>query len=94
MTKLKLSLIEDDTPVKLTLELPAHVHRDLVAYGQAMATGTGGKVVDPARLIEAVRLSVIRQQGANRLNIDKLPAAIDEMMPQQALVSALRKYNK
>lgn len=50
--------------------------------------------VDPARLIEAVRLSVIRQQGANRLNIDKLPAAIDEMMPQQALVSALRKYNK
>lgn len=51
MTKLKLSLIEDDTPVKLTLELPAHVHRDLVAYGQAMATGTGGKVVDPARLI-------------------------------------------
>lgn len=51
MTKLKLTTIEDDTPVKLTLELPAQVHRDLVAYGQAMAAGAGGKVVDPARLI-------------------------------------------
>ena len=50
--------------------------------------------VDPAKLIEAVRLSVIRLQGENRLNVDALPAAIDEMMPQQALVSALRKYNK
>ena len=50
--------------------------------------------VDPAKLIEAVRLSVIRKQGENRLNVDELPAEIDEMMPQQALVSALRKYNK
>lgn len=49
--KLKLSLIEDDTPVKLTLELPAHVHRDLLAYGEAMAAGVGGKAIDPAKLI-------------------------------------------
>jgi hypothetical protein len=32
MTKLKLSAIPDDRPVKLTIELPAAVHRDLVAY--------------------------------------------------------------
>lgn len=51
MTKLKLTGIEDDTPVKLTLELPAHVHRDLVAYSQAMAGTPGGKAVDPVRLI-------------------------------------------
>ncbi len=51
MTKLKLATIEDDTPVKLTLELPAHVHRDLVAYGQAMAATPGGKAIDPVRLI-------------------------------------------
>ena len=31
--KLKLSGIPDDKPVKLTIELPATVHRDLVAYG-------------------------------------------------------------
>jgi len=51
VTKLKLTGIEDDTPVKLTLELPAHVHRDLVAYSLAMVGATGGKAVDPARLI-------------------------------------------
>jgi len=51
MTKLKLTTIEDDTPVKLTLELPAQVHRDLVAYGQAMSAVSGGKAVEPARLI-------------------------------------------
>lgn len=51
MTKLKLTGIEDDTPVKLTLELPAHVHRDLIAYGQAMGGATGGKAIDPVRLI-------------------------------------------
>ncbi len=32
MTKLKLSAIPDDRPVKLTVELPGAVHRDLVAY--------------------------------------------------------------
>ena len=32
MAKLKLSVIPDDRPIKLTVELPAAVHRDLVAY--------------------------------------------------------------
>ena len=50
--------------------------------------------VDPAKVIEAVRLTIIRQQGENRLNVDGLSAQIDENMPQQALVSAFRKYNK
>ena len=31
MAKLKLSAVPDDRPVKLTVELPAAVHRDLVA---------------------------------------------------------------
>ncbi len=51
MSKLKLGPIEDDTPVKVTLDLPAGVHRDLVAYGQLHAKETGGKPVEPARLI-------------------------------------------
>lgn len=33
MAKLKLGAITDDKPVKLTVELPAAVHRDLLAYG-------------------------------------------------------------
>ena len=32
MTELKLKNIEDDRPIKLTHELPASVHRDLVVY--------------------------------------------------------------
>lgn len=50
--------------------------------------------VKPAHLVEAVRLAVIRQQGKNRLAQDAVPALLDEEMPQQAIVSALRKYRK
>lgn len=51
MTRLKLGAIEDDTPVKVTLDLPAQVHRDLVAYGQALGAESGGKAVEPSRLV-------------------------------------------
>ena len=37
MVKLKLSVIPDDKPVKLTVELPALVHRDLVAYADYLS---------------------------------------------------------
>ena len=40
MAKLKLGAIADDKPVKLTVELPAALHRDLVAYAQALARET------------------------------------------------------
>ena len=50
--------------------------------------------VEPAKLVEAVRLSVIRQQGANHLTPDMIPAMLDEDLPQQAIVSAFRKYTK
>lgn len=50
--------------------------------------------VEPAKLVEAVRLSVIRQQNANRLTPNDIPALLDEDMPQQAIVSAFRKYTK
>lgn len=50
--------------------------------------------VEPAKLVEAVRLAVIRKQGANHLKADDIPALLDEEMPQQAIVSALRKYSK
>lgn len=50
--------------------------------------------VEPAKLVEAVRLAVIRQQGNNHLTANDIPALLDEDIPQQALVSALRKYCK
>ena len=50
--------------------------------------------VEPAKLVEAVRLSVIRAQGQNHVKPDAIPAMLDEDMPQQLFVSALRKYSK
>lgn len=50
--------------------------------------------VEPAKLIEAMRLCVIREKGGSRLNADDIPALIDDDIPQQALMSALRKYSK
>lgn len=50
--------------------------------------------VEPAKLVEAVRLAVIRKQGANHLKADDVPALLDEDIPQQAIVSAFRKYSK
>ncbi|RWO70200.1 MAG: DUF2274 domain-containing protein [Mesorhizobium sp.] len=51
MTKLKLSAIPDDRPVKITVELPAAVHRDLVAYAKVLGRETGQTVADPAKLV-------------------------------------------
>ena len=50
--------------------------------------------VEPAKLVEAVRLAAIRKQGANHLKADDVPAMLDDDIPQQALVSAFRKYAK
>jgi hypothetical protein len=51
MQKLKLGPISDDKPVILTIELPASVHRDLVAYAEALARETGQPVGQPSKLI-------------------------------------------
>lgn len=51
MTKLKLGPLADDKPVKLTIDLPAAVHRDLVAYAEALARETAQPVGAPAKLI-------------------------------------------
>lgn len=51
MTKLKLGTLPDDKPVKVSLELPATVHRDLVAYAEVLGRTTGQPVSDPAKLI-------------------------------------------
>ena len=50
MTKLKLGPVPDERPVKVTIELPAAVHRDLVAYAEALGRENGQKL-DPTRLV-------------------------------------------
>jgi hypothetical protein len=51
VAKLKLETFLDDKPVKVSLELPASVHRDLVAYAEILGRETGQEIKDPTRLI-------------------------------------------
>ena len=39
-------------------------------------------------------VGAIKQQGANRLKAQDVPAMVEEDTPQQLLVSAFRKYTK
>ena len=50
--------------------------------------------VEPFRLIEAVRLCAVREQGQNHLTPNDIPALLDPDLPQQAIVSAFRKFTK
>ena len=50
--------------------------------------------VEPAKLVEAIRLTVIRERGANHMTPDDIPQLVDDELPQQALMSAMRKYSK
>ncbi len=51
MTKLKLGPIQDGKPIRLTVELPAALHRDLVAYAELLARETAQLTIEPAKLI-------------------------------------------
>ncbi|MCP3459776.1 DUF2274 domain-containing protein [Bradyrhizobium sp. CCGUVB23] len=51
MAKLKLGALTDDKPVKVTHELPASVHRDLIAYAELLARESGQPIGDPVKLI-------------------------------------------
>ena len=50
--------------------------------------------VAPAAVVEAVRTTVVRIQGNNGIKAEEIPPIVDELIPQQLLVSAYRKYNK
>ena len=50
-SRLKRGAIADDKPVRLTVEIPAVLHRDLVAYAQVLGRETGKSISEPAKLI-------------------------------------------
>lgn len=51
--------------------------------------------VDLSRLMEAARLLIIRKKGNSRLKPETVSEIMaDKKMPQQAVVSAFRKYKK
>lgn len=49
--------------------------------------------LSPAAVMEALRLTAIRQNGANRYDAAELEH-FDPELPQQALVAVFRKFNK
>ena len=50
--------------------------------------------VAPGKLVEDVRLAVVRQQNQDHLTPDEIPGLLEPELPQQAIVSAFRKYKK
>ena len=50
--------------------------------------------VEPAKIVEAVRLAAIRRQGENHLKAEDIPCIVDDDIPGQLVVSAFRKYKK
>jgi hypothetical protein len=41
MSRLRLGPIADDKPIKLTIEVPGRLHRDLLVYAEVHAKATG-----------------------------------------------------
>ena len=50
--------------------------------------------VEPTKLIDAVRQVVEGTRGPHKLDPNQVPSHLDDDMPQQAIVSAFRKYKK
>jgi len=51
MAKLKLTALSDEKPVKVAVELPAPLHRDLLAYAEILAQQSGQPISEPTKLI-------------------------------------------
>lgn len=64
MAKLKLGPIIDEKPVKVTVELPAALHRDLVAYAEVLASENNQDISDPSKLIAPMLARFIQTDRA------------------------------
>jgi hypothetical protein len=51
MTRLKLADLADEKPVRLTVEVSARLHRELIAYAAALNGGDAKGAPPPERLI-------------------------------------------
>ena len=80
----------DDGNIAPLLESES-VYRCLTCFACAERCPRG---VEPAKLIEAVRLMAVRRQDGDRLKADDIPCMLDENTPGQLLMTAFRKYKK
>ncbi|WP_315750751.1 MULTISPECIES: DUF2274 domain-containing protein [unclassified Bradyrhizobium] len=54
MAKLRITTLPDDKPVKVSVELPAAVHRDLLAYSELVSHQSGQPASDLGKLVTAM----------------------------------------
>ena len=89
MAKLKLGALADDKPVKITIELPAAVHGDLVAYAEALGHETGQPVSDPAKLIAPMLARFIASDRAFAKNQRKWIESTIQFFPGRSRMAGL-----
>lgn len=95
MKKLKLSPIQIEKPVKLTVTLPAALHGDLVAYAEIL-TRASGQEIDPTKLVAPMLENFIKSdRGFTNARHGAKPdstgaASVPNPFPKSALESALR----
>jgi len=78
MAKLKLGALADDKPVRLTIDVPAMLHRELLAYADLLARETGSAPIAPAKLIvPMVERFIATDRGFTRLKRESAAARPD-----------------
>lgn len=83
MTKLKLSAVQEEKPVKLLVTLPAALHRDLVAYGEILGRDAG-QSVEPAKLIAPMLEKFIASDKAfSKARRGDMPQGSNTSSPRQ-----------
>lgn len=91
MASLKLGPIVDEKPVRLTTELPAAVHRDLLAYADALARETG-QAVEPTHVIapmlarfmatDRAFAKIRRSTPTSKTSLSKGPPGVQPPLPE------------
>jgi hypothetical protein len=64
MIKLKLRGIQDDKPIKITIEIAAATHQNLIEYAEIMGRETGQKISDPKKLISPMLIRFMETDRA------------------------------
>lgn len=77
MPKLKIAAIPDEKPVKISVDLPASVHRDLVAYAETLSRESS-QPVDPTKLIAPMLARFMgTDRGFRKLRRSSQPSAAE-----------------
>jgi len=66
MNKLRLGDFVDEKPVRVSIDIPAQIYRELVAYGSILANENGQSKIEPTKLIAPMIEKFIRGDKAFR----------------------------